>query len=163
MKWLLIFSLGIGFLVYAGLNRGEPVNAVIAHQRRPDLTAIFTKGNYTQYADQFGTVARAAFDASGKRIGTQIGTYSPGPPNGMVVEMSYLEPDAKHPLGQVFDGAGNPVPLHIGPGQGEDAIPRQREECAKGRMVDHEIDLRPILRRLRQVVHIGVFPRPTRD
>src|SRR5216684_8139655 len=37
------------------------------------------------------------------------------------------------------------------------------EECAKRRMVDHEIDLRPILGCLRQVVHIGVFPRPARD
>src|SRR5437870_3564061 len=100
MKWLLIFSLAIGFLVYAGLNRSEPVNAVIADQRRLDLTAIFTKGNYSQFCDQFGTVARAAFDASGKRIGTQVGTYSPGAPNGMVIEMTYLEPDAEHPLGQ---------------------------------------------------------------
>src|SRR5205085_3067550 len=45
MKWLLIFSLAIGFLVYAGLNRSEPVNAVITDQRRPDLTAIFTRAN----------------------------------------------------------------------------------------------------------------------
>jgi hypothetical protein len=119
MKWLLtIFSLAIGFLVYAGLNRGDPVNAVIADQRRPDLTAIFNGGNYSQYIDQFGTVARAAFDGSGKRIGTQVGAYRAGAPNGMVVEMTYLEPDADHPLGQAFDGAGSPMPLHTGPGQG---------------------------------------------
>src|SRR5690349_18795443 len=30
-------------------------------------------------------------------------------------------------------------------------------------MVDHEIDLRPVLRRLWQVVHIGIFPCSTRD
>jgi hypothetical protein len=115
MKWLLILSLVVGCLVYAGLNRNEPVNAFIADQRRPDLTAIFTRGNYTQYADQFGTVARATFDASGKRIGVQIGKYSHDAPNGMVVEMTYLEPDADHPLGQSFDGVGNPLPLHTGP------------------------------------------------
>jgi hypothetical protein len=32
----------------------------------------------------------------------------------MVVEMTYLEPDAEHPLGQAFDGAGNPTLLHTG-------------------------------------------------
>jgi hypothetical protein len=32
-------------------------------------------------------------------------------PNGIVVEMTYLELDAKHHLGQAFDGAGNPRPL----------------------------------------------------
>ena len=90
-------------------------DVVIAEQERPDLAAIFTKGNYTQYADQFGTVARAAFDPSGKRIGVQVGRYSHDVPNGMVVEMTYLEPDAHHPLGQAFDGAGNPMPLHTGP------------------------------------------------
>ena len=99
----------------------------VAEQKHPDLTAIFTKGNYSQYADQFGTVARAAFDGSGKRIGTQVGTYSPGAPNGMVVQMTYLEPDAEHPLGQAFDGAGSPMPLDTGPGQGQDATPKQRE------------------------------------
>ena len=114
MKWLLIFSLVVGVLVYVGLNRSEPVNAVIADQRRPDLAAILNNGNYSQYIDQFGNVARAAFDASGKRIGTQVGTYSPGSPNRVVVEMTYLEPDAEHPLGQAFDGAGNPLPLHTG-------------------------------------------------
>ena len=61
------------------------------------------------------TVARAAFDASGKRLGTQVGTYRRGAPNGMVVEMTYLEPDADHPVGQAFDGAGNPMPMHTGP------------------------------------------------
>jgi len=29
--------------------------------------------------------------------------------------MTYLEPDAGHPLGQAFDGDGNPMPLHTGP------------------------------------------------
>ena len=112
---LLIFFLVFGFLVYyAGVNDSGPVKLAI-EQKRPDLTAIFTKGNYTQYADQFGTVARAAFDPSGKRIGVQVGKYSHDVPNGMVVEMTYLEPDADHPLGHAFDGAGNPMPLHTGP------------------------------------------------
>jgi hypothetical protein len=114
MKRLLIFSLAIGSLVYVGLNRSESVNAAVADQRRPDLTAIFNS-NYQQYIDEFGTVARAAFDGSGKRIGTQVGTYRAGAPNGgMVVEMTYLEPDVEHPLGQAFDSAGNPMPLHTG-------------------------------------------------
>jgi hypothetical protein len=30
----------------------------------------------------------------------------------MTIEMTYLEPDAEHPRGQAFDGAGNPTPLH---------------------------------------------------
>jgi hypothetical protein len=109
--WLVVIGLVV---YYAGLNHSAPVKPVI-EQKRPDLTAIFTKGNYTQYADQFGTVARAAFDASGSRIGVQVGKYSHDAPNGMVVEMTYLEPDAEHPLGQAFDGAGNPMPLHTGP------------------------------------------------
>jgi hypothetical protein len=29
--------------------------------------------------------------------------------------MTYLEPDAGHPLGQAFDGDGNPMPLHTRP------------------------------------------------
>jgi hypothetical protein len=115
--WLVVIGLVV---YYAGLNHSAPVKPVI-EQKRPDLAAIFTKGNYTQYADQFGTVARAAFDASGKRIGVQVGKYSHDAPNGMVVEMTYLEPDAEHPLGQAFDGAGNPMPLHTGPD-----IPRDR-------------------------------------
>lgn len=118
MKSLLrlsIFVVVIGLLVYyAGLNHSAPVKPVI-EQKRGDLMAIFTKGNYTQYADRFGTVARAAFDASGKRIGVQVGKYSHDAPNGMVVEMTYLEPDAEHPLGQAFDGSGSPMPLHTGP------------------------------------------------
>jgi hypothetical protein len=88
--------------------------AVATAAERPDLTAIFN-GNYQQYIDQFGTVARAAFDASGKRIGVQVGTYRAGASNGMVVQMTYLEPDADHPLGQAFDGAGNPMPVNTGP------------------------------------------------
>jgi hypothetical protein len=115
MKWLVIFSLVIGFLVcYAGVSRSQAPEPVI-EQKRPDLTAIFAKGNYSQYIDQLGTtVARAAFDGAGKRIGTQVGIYRAGAPNGMVVEMTYLEPDADHPLGQAFDGAGSPMPLHTG-------------------------------------------------
>ena len=125
MRIVILFVV-IGVLAYtglAGLNRNHPITA---EQKQPDLTAIFN-GNYQQLIDQFGTVARAAFDGSGKRIGTQVGTYSPGAPNGMVVQMTYLEPDAEHPLGQAFDGAGGPMPLHTGPGQGQDASPRQRE------------------------------------
>jgi hypothetical protein len=82
-----------------------------ADQGHPDLAAVFNR-NYQQYADHFGNVARTAFDASGRVIGTQVGTYRPGAPNGMIVEMTYLQPDAEHPRGQAFDGAGNPTPLH---------------------------------------------------
>jgi hypothetical protein len=121
---LLSFFLAIGFLVcYAGVNAGQPVKPVIEH-KRPDLAAIFNSGNYTQYMDQFGTVARAVFDASGRRIGTQLGTYRHGAPNGMVVEMTYLEPDPEHPLGQAFDGAGNPMPLNTGPDTSSDRTQR---------------------------------------
>jgi hypothetical protein len=111
---LLFFCLVIGLMVYfyVGLNRGAPVKPAI-EQKRPNLTAIFTTGNYQQWIDRFGTVSRSAFDASGNRIGTQVGHA--GGPNGIVVEMTYLEPDADHPLGQAFDGAGNPMPLHTGP------------------------------------------------
>jgi hypothetical protein len=76
----------------------------------PNLAAIFN-GNYQQLVDQFGTVSRAAFGVTGRRIGVQVGRYDPGSPNKMMVEMTYLEPDATHPRGQAFDGAGNPVPL----------------------------------------------------
>jgi len=115
LAWLLIFFLVIGLLIsYAGLTRSQPAKPVI-EQKRPDLTAIFNNGNYTQYTDHLGNAARAAFDASGKRIGVQVGKYSRDAPNGMVVEMTYLEPDAEHPLGQAFDGAGNPKPLNTGP------------------------------------------------
>jgi hypothetical protein len=86
-------------------------DAVIADQGRPDLATIF-KRDYQQYGDHFGNVARTAYDASGRVIGTQVGTYRPGEPNGMTIELTYLQPDAEHPRGQVFDGAGNPVPLH---------------------------------------------------
>src|SRR4029077_20713274 len=117
MKWLLIFSLVIGFLVcyagYAGVNRSQAPKPVI-EQKHPDLTAIFNS-NYSQYIDQLGTIACAAFDGSGKRIGIQGGTCRPGAPSGMLIEMTYLDPDAEHPLGQAFDGAGNPLPLHTGP------------------------------------------------
>jgi hypothetical protein len=111
---LLIVFLVIGLLVYfyAGLNRSQPLKPAI-EQKRPNLAAIFTTGNYQQWIDRFGTVSRSAFDASGKRISTQVGHA--GGPSGIVVEMTYLEPDADHPLGQAFDGAGNPMPLHTGP------------------------------------------------
>ena len=114
--FVLVLWLVTGILVYIGLNRSSNlVNPAIAEQKRPDLTAIFNNGNYRQYIDQFGTVARAAFDASGKRIGVQVGAYRPDVPNGMLLEMTYLEPDAEHPLGQAFDGAGNPMPVNTGP------------------------------------------------
>jgi hypothetical protein len=114
MRIVILFVV-IGVLVYtglAGLNRSNPV---AAEQKRPDLTAIFTNGNYQQLIDQFGTVSRTAFEASGRRIGTQVGTYRRGAPNGMLVEMTYLEPDAEHPRGQAFDGTGNPLPVNTGP------------------------------------------------
>jgi YD repeat-containing protein len=101
------FSLGmtlaIGILVHNG--------PVIAAEARPDLGTIFN-GNYQQTIDPFGTVSRAAFDGSGRLIGVQIGTYAPGEPSGMTIEETYLEPNAEHPRGQAFDGAGNPIPLH---------------------------------------------------
>jgi hypothetical protein len=111
---LLVLFLVIELLVYyTALNGSAPVKPAIEH-KRPELAAIFNS-NYSQYIDQFGTVARAAFDASGKRIGTQVGTYRRGAPNGIVVEMTYLQPDSEHPLGQAFDGAGNLMPLQHWP------------------------------------------------
>jgi hypothetical protein len=111
---LLIFFLVLGLTVYfyAGQNRSAPVRPAIEH-KRPNLTAMFATGNYQQWIDQFGTVSRSAFDASGNRIGTQVGHV--GGPNGIMVEMTYLVPDADHPLGQAFDGVGNPTPLRTGP------------------------------------------------
>src|ERR1700752_3497593 len=114
---LLIFCVVIGLLIYyTGLKHRAPAIAPgkpVAIERRPDLATIFATGNYQQWIDRFGTVSRSAFDASGKRIGTQVGHV--GGPNGIVVEITYLEPDADHPLGQAFDGAGDPVPLRTGP------------------------------------------------
>ena len=104
--------MGVGILVYTTVNRSDPVSAVTVDKGRPDLKAMFN-GNYQQWIDQFGTVSRTALDASGRRIGTQVGHA--GGPNGIVVEMTYLEPDAEHPLGQAFDRAGNPMSLHTGP------------------------------------------------
>ena len=57
-------------------------------------------------------LAQPVAAAKNQVIGIQIGTYRPGEPNGMAIEMTYLEPDAEHPRGQSFDGAGNPMPLH---------------------------------------------------
>jgi hypothetical protein len=82
-----------------------------ADQARPDLGTIFNR-NYHQEIDRFGTVSRTAYDASGRVIDVQIGTYRPGEPNGMPIEETYLEPDAEHPRGRAFDGAGKPMPLH---------------------------------------------------
>ena len=82
-----------------------------ADEARPIWGRYFNR-NYHQEIDRFGTVSRTAYDASGRVIDVQIGTYRPGEPNGMKIEETYLEPDAKHPLGQAFDGAGNPMPLH---------------------------------------------------
>jgi YD repeat-containing protein len=104
-------SLAIGILVTLAIGILVHSDPVIADQARPDLATIFN-GNYQQIIDPSGTVSRAAFDGSGRLIGVQVGTYSPGEPNGMKIEKTYLEPDAKHPLGQAFDGAGNPMPLH---------------------------------------------------
>jgi hypothetical protein len=90
---------------HSGRNLGSP------NRVSPDLEAIFGRHcRCIQVVDRFGTVSRSAFDGSGHRIGTQVGTYDPGEPNKMAVEMIYLEPDATHPRGQAFDGAGNPTP-----------------------------------------------------
>jgi hypothetical protein len=115
---LLIFVLVVGLLVYfyAGQNRSAIVKPPI-DQKRPNLAAIFATGNYEQWVDRFGTVSRSAFDASGKRIGTQVGHV--GGPNGIVVEMTYFVPNVDHPLGRAFDGDGNPMPLHAGPFEGD--------------------------------------------
>ena len=116
--FILVFFLVIGLLVYdVGLNRGASVSTVVVEGRSPDLKAIFANGNYQQCIDQFGTVSRTAFDGSGQRIGTQVGNYLRGAPYGMLVEVTYLVPDADHPFGQAFDGAGNPMPLDTGPEQ----------------------------------------------
>jgi type II secretory pathway pseudopilin PulG len=101
-------TLAIGILAYIGIPHSD---AVIADERRADLAAIFNR-DYQQYVDAFGNVSRTAFDPSGRVIGTQVGTYRPGEPNGMTIEVTYLQPDAEHPLGRAFDGAGKPVPLH---------------------------------------------------
>jgi hypothetical protein len=83
-----------------------------ASAERPNLAAMFN-GNYQHMGlDQFGTVSRAASDGSGHRIGVQIGKYDRGSPNGVTVEMTYLEPDAEHLEGRAFDGAGNSTPMH---------------------------------------------------
>src|SRR6516162_3772891 len=128
LAFLLALVLAIGLLIYyAGLKHAPvsvPVKPV-AVERRPDLTAIFTIGNYQRWIDRFGTVSLTAFDPSGKRIGTQVGHV--GGPNGIVVEMTYLAADADHPLGQAFDGQGNPIPLDTGPDQpmdGTEQAPR---------------------------------------
>ena len=103
-----IFILGGATLVIGVLMHS---NAGIAGQERPDLAAIFN-GNVHQEADRFGNVSRTAYDASGRVIGIQVGIYTPGAPNGMTVELTYLQPDVEHPQGQAFDGNGNPAPLH---------------------------------------------------
>jgi hypothetical protein len=114
---LLIFFSVVGLLIYyAGLKHSAPISAPVrpvAVERRPNLAAIFGNCNCQQWIDRFGTVSRSAFDATGHRIGTQVGHV--GGPTGIVVEMTYLEPDAGHSLGQAFDFAGNPMPLHTGP------------------------------------------------
>jgi hypothetical protein len=103
------FSIGLVALAIGVLAHSNSVTAV---QKRSD--AIFNDGryHYQQIVDLFGTVSRTATAASGRVIGTQVGTYSHDAPNGMVVEMTYLQPDAEHPDGQAFDGDGNPLPLH---------------------------------------------------
>jgi hypothetical protein len=106
---------GIAFAVTAhnvGVLR-QPVAAPVGAPR-PNLAAIFSH-NYKQYVDHFGNAARTAFDESGRIIGTQVGTYRPGEPDGMIVDMTYLQPDAEHPRGQAFDGSGKPMPLHLPP------------------------------------------------
>ena len=105
----------IGAAIAAALS--SPVvlshTAVIADQRPADLNAIFN-GNYhiNQTVDFWNNVSRTAIDESGHVIGTQVGTYDRSKPNGMTVELTYLQPDATHPRGQAFDGDGNPSPLH---------------------------------------------------
>jgi|SRR6516164_8118484 len=115
---LLIFVLviAISLMFYFGSHRSPPVRGAPSPQKPPDLTAMFYgNGNYQQWVDRFGTVSRSAFDAAGNRIGTQVGHV--GGPHGIVVEMTYLLPDADHPLGQAFDGQGKPMRLDTGPDQ----------------------------------------------
>lgn len=75
---------------------------------RPNFEAIFN-GKFRQVIDRFGTVCRIAYDTSGRVIGVEVGRYDPNLPNHMSVETIYLEPDATHPQGQAFDGAGHPA------------------------------------------------------
>src|SRR5262245_46703946 len=105
-------ALTISILVHNADSAVDSEAVIPADQGlRPDLAAIFNH-NYQQVADRFGSVSRTAFDASGRVIGTQIGTYHQGAPNGMIVEMTYLKPDEEHPQGQAFDGEGKPMPLY---------------------------------------------------
>ena len=116
---------GLMIHVYPGQN-GSASEKLAIEQKRPNLAAVFYGNcNCQQWIDRFGTVSLTAFDPSGKRIGTQVGHV--GGPNGIVVEMTYLAADADHPLGQAFDGQGNPIPLDTGPDQpmdGTEQAPR---------------------------------------
>jgi hypothetical protein len=126
---VLIFAVVVGVLCYFSQLNGSirrvqtmlmgASDNIVTEQKRLNLAEIFGGNcNCQQWIDRSGNVSRSAFDASGSRIGTQVGHA--GGPNGIVVEMTYLEPDADHPLGQAFDGAGHPTPLHTGPGQGNE-------------------------------------------
>ena len=108
----IVFGTAIIALLALGFETGAAVDSSGPNKERADLGAIF--GDHCrclQVIDQFGTISRSAFDKSDRRIGIQVGTYNPGERNKMTVEMTYLEPDATHPRGRAFDGAGNPTPL----------------------------------------------------
>src|SRR6516162_2266045 len=114
---LVIFFIVLGLMAYFydSQNRSAPVKSA-REQKHPNLAAIFYGNcNCQQVVDHFGNVSLSAFDASGNRIGTQVGHV--GGPSGIVVEMTYLVPDADHPLGQAFDGQGKPMRLDTGPDQ----------------------------------------------
>jgi hypothetical protein len=121
---VLIFAVVVGVLCYFSQLNGSirrvqtmlmgASDNIVTEQKRLNLAEIFGGDcNCQQWIDRSGNVSRSAFDASGSRIGTQVGHV--GGANGIIVEMTYLLPDAGHPWGQAFDGQGNTMPLHTGP------------------------------------------------
>jgi hypothetical protein len=112
VRLLFLFAV-LGLLAYyAWMPRSQPAKPAI-ETKRLNLAAIFYGNcNCQQWVDHLGNASRSAFDAAGNRIGTQVGHV--GGPNGIIVEMTYLLPDAGHPWGQAFDGQGNTMPLHTG-------------------------------------------------
>jgi len=84
-----------------GVNRSQALEPVI--EQKPRFEAIFMA---LQSIHRPACTVPCRFDSSGKRIGIRSALTEPAHPMRWVVEMTYLEPDADHPLGQAFDGAG---------------------------------------------------------
>jgi hypothetical protein len=89
--------------IVVALALSAPVIFFTTDQERPDLNAIFN-GNYHIYqtVDFWNNVCRTAIDESGDVIGSQFDTYDRSEPNGMTVELTYLQPDAAHPQGRAL-------------------------------------------------------------